>query len=135
MRAPRRSAKYDVNTGGMCWTTSTGTGSPRAVRRAISVTARGPPVEAPIATTSMRAGRVRARTTAAVGRSGVTVARGASAAPALSPHSALMRGISSLRTCSTAVSASLGARLRHAVVGAEQQRVERGRGAARRCAR
>ena len=55
--AARRSASIFVNSGGMCWTSTMGTGkSPRSCGRTTSKAA-GPPVDTPMATMSTRGAR------------------------------------------------------------------------------
>ena len=56
-----RSASSFVKTGGMCWTISMGTGKSIGNPGSRSISACGPPVDTPIATTSIRPARSRAR--------------------------------------------------------------------------
>ena len=53
-----RSASSRVKSGGMCCTITTGTGNCAARPGSIAASALGPPVETPIATTSIRLGPV-----------------------------------------------------------------------------
>src|SRR5208282_323797 len=96
-RLASRSASRRVKIGGMCWTTTIGTGKSLGMRGKTSARALGPPVDVPMATTSMRqfdraltfeTGGVRGRARSFKGRA--------------TPQRALILGMSSARTRSTA---------------------------------
>ena len=88
-----------VNTGGMCWTMTTGTGNDAGSCGSTAVSASGPPVDEPIARTSTRpvGGGLLAGGGTADGRR-----TGAGCMPGSGGHSALILGTSWSRTLAMA---------------------------------
>ena len=126
----RRWANIRVNTGGMCWTMTTGTGNVAGSCGSTDVSASGPPVDEPIASTSMRpVGGEAARPASGTERQ--RGGRRRAAAPGSGGQSALILGTSCVADAGDRLgdAADVG-RLADVVVGAERQGVERRAGAA-----
>ena len=99
--ASNRSANCRVNTGGMCWTTTTGTGRAAGSFVSTVVRASGPPVEAPMASTSTRVRPTVARPPAGAAGAGTGTPVAATLGRGYRPaHNATILGTSCARTAS-----------------------------------